>query len=50
MLIYLVGNRVDLEEIREVKVVEGQKCMTTHKLDNFFETSAISGENIKEVF
>ena len=53
MLVYLVGNRVDLAEIsdlRQVSYEEGVKCMREKRLNNFFETSAKTGQNVNELF
>lgn len=51
MLVYLVGNRVDLgAEYRQVTAAEGVRCMREHRIDNFFETSAKTGLNVVEVF
>lgn len=49
MLVYLVGNRVDLDS-RIVSEKEGISCMKSQRFDNFFETSAKTGQNISEVF
>lgn len=53
MLVYLAGNRVDLAEIsdlRQVSYEEGVKCMREKRLNNFFETSAKTGQNVNELF
>lgn len=48
--IFLVGNKNDLSENREVSNEEGQKFYEDHKLNLFIETSAKSGENVQELF
>lgn len=51
MLVYLVGNRVDLgEEYRQVSHSDAVKCVQEKHLDNFFETSAKTGLNVVELF
>ncbi|KAF7682769.1 GTP-binding protein YPT32/YPT11 [Astathelohania contejeani] len=47
--IMLVGNKVDLEEMRQVTQGEGERLACANGLI-FFETSAYSGENVKEAF
>lgn len=48
--IFLIGNKCDLDEKREVSYEKGQKFKEDHKLDFFVETSAKSGVNIDEIF
>jgi GTPase SAR1 family protein len=50
MLVYLVGNRIDLDDQRIIPKEEGQKYMAEKKFNNFFETSAKTGENVTETF
>jgi small GTP-binding protein len=47
--IVLVGNKIDMQEQREVTVEEG-KAMAQKYDAVFFETSAKSGENVEQVF
>ena len=49
-MIYLVGNRVDLEELREVSIQEAKRCVKDNHFHNFLETSALTGENVQELF
>ena len=48
--IFLVGNKNDLIENREVSTEEGEKFYETHKLNFFIETSAKTGINAEELF
>ena len=51
MLVYLVGNRVDLgEDLRQVSKEDAIKSMKEKGLNNFFETSAKTGFNVKALF
>jgi Ras-related protein Rab-6A len=51
MLVYLVGNRVDLgEELRQVSHQEALKFLKEKNLNNFYETSAKTGFNVVEIF
>ena len=50
VLVYLVGNRCDLEEEREVSQEDGLELMKDMELDNFMETSALTGHNIGPLF
>ena len=50
MNIFLVGNKSDLEEKREVSTDEGRQFSDEHGIKYFFETSAKTGFNAKEVF
>jgi GTPase SAR1 family protein len=47
--IVIAGNKVDLEAQRQVSKEEGEKYAEIHTA-RFFETSAISGININELF
>ena len=46
----LVGNKLDLEESREISYEEGKKFADDFGFIDFFETSAKTGENIKNMF
>ena len=48
--IFLVGNKLDLENIREVSFDEGKTYANEHNACYFNETSAKIGLNTKEVF
>ena len=48
--IILVGNKKDLENERKVSYEEGQSVAKEYGFQQFFETSAKTGENIKEMF
>ena len=47
--IFLVGNKCDLEESRQVKKEEGMKYKNDQGLDLFLETSAKTGYNARNV-
>lgn len=48
--IYLVGNKNDLEEERDITYEEGELKHKQLKFVKFFETSAKTGEHIQETF
>ena len=49
ILIYLIGNKSDLEDKRQVTQEEGKKFAEENNLV-FYETSALNGNNIEEIF
>ena len=49
-LIYLIGNKKDCENEREVGLDKAEKFKVIKQLDAFTETSAKTGENVKETF
>ena len=48
--IFLIGNKVDLEDQREVSTEEAEKLKNDYRFDLFMETSAKTGFNAKEIF
>jgi GTPase SAR1 family protein len=51
VVIYLVGNRHDLEEEeREISEEDGYKFMHEHNLQGFCESSAKTGHNVDRTF
>ena len=48
--IFLIGNKIDLEERREVSTENGKKFYKDNKLNLFLETSAKAGTNVQDVF
>ena len=48
--IFLIGNKCDLEELREVGKEEAENCKKEYDLDFFMETSAKTGMNAEEIF
>lgn len=48
--IILVGNKLDLKDRRAVSIDQATKYASSAKLRSFFETSAINGENIGNLF
>ena len=49
VLIYLIGNKSDLEDKREIPFEQGQQFAEENNL-TFYETSALNGNNIEEIF
>ena len=49
-LIYLIGNKVDLEHERKVGINEGAILAAQNNLDLFLEVSSKTGKNIKNIF
>ena len=47
---FLIGNKKDLEENRVVTYEEGERFAKEHGFIQFFETSAMTGANVKDVF
>jgi len=50
IVVYLIGNRCDLEEEREVTKDRAIEFCQQYGIDKFFETSAKTGDNVEEVF
>ena len=48
--VFLIGNKVDLENEREVKTEQGEAYSKANKCDLFMETSAKTGLNAQNVF
>ena len=48
--IFLIGNKVDLEEEREISKEEAEKIKQEYDFDLFMEASAKSGINTREIF
>ena len=48
--IFLIGNKADLEQEREVPTNDGEKLKEEQKFDLFMETSAKTGFNAEKVF
>ena len=47
---YLIGNRVDEENKREVQKSQAEEYCKLNKIDKFYETSALTGFNVEDVF
>ena len=47
--VIIVGNKIDLEDKRQVTTEEGEEFAKNHGY-NFFEVSAKTGKNVKEAF
>ena len=50
VVVYLIGNRVDQEELREVPRATAEEYCKSIKIDRFYETSALTGFNVQDVF
>jgi Ras-related protein Rab-8A len=50
IVIYLIGNRSDLEDDREVTQERAIEFCKEYSIDKFFETSAKTGNNVEETF
>ena len=48
--IFLIGNKMDLEENRVISKEKAETFYSSHNLDYFIETSAKTGENAQKVF
>ena len=48
--LFLIGNKCDLEELRQVKTEEAHKFSVENGFDYFIETSAKTGFNAQEIF
>ncbi len=48
-LLYVVGNKCDKEEAREVTYEEGKEFASMYELE-YFETSALNGKNVDMIF
>ena len=49
-LVFLVANKKDREQDREVSTEKGEQFARENGIDLFFETSAKSGDNVEETF
>ena len=50
ILVFIVGNKSDLEDKRQVKIEEGKAFMEERNYNFFLETSAKENKHIKELF
>ena len=48
--IFLIGNKTDLEDKREVPTEKGKKFAEDNNINLFLETSAKTGDNVQNVF
>ena len=48
--IFLIGNKLGLEENRKIKEEEGETFKKVHNLDLFMEASAKTGYNVRKIF
>ena len=48
--IFLIGNKVDLDDERQVQSEQGEKFKQEYDLNLYMETSAKTGLNAKEIF
>ena len=50
IVVYLIGNRQDEEHKRQVERETAVEFCVANKIHKFFETSALTGFNVEEVF
>ncbi|RNF11257.1 putative ras-related protein rab-5 [Trypanosoma rangeli] len=50
LVIFLLGNKKDLESLRQVSFEEGETLAREEGVNGFFETSAKENENVEDVF
>lgn len=50
IIIALAGNKNDLKNKRAVDINNGKACAEKHSIPIFLETSALTGENINQIF
>ena len=50
VLVYLVGNKAEMEDAREVPFAAAQELAQTLKVSKCFETSAKTGQAVEDVF
>ena len=50
MKVFLIGNKIDLDDKRKVNKEDAEQYVKDNKLDYFVETSAKTGFNAKNVF
>ena len=48
--VYMIGNKAELEDQREVTLERAEEMARQHKIHRVFETSAKTGFNVEEVF
>ena len=48
--IYLIGNKCEMEDQREVQFARAIEFAKTHGIHKVFETSAKTGQNVEDVF
>ena len=48
--VFLIGNKIDLEDTRVVSTEEAKKYQNDYELNLYMETSAKTGFNAKEIF
>lgn len=50
MRVYLIGNKAELEDEREITFERALEFAKTHNIHKVFETSAKTGFNVEDVF
>ena len=50
VILFLVGNKLDMEDKREVSLDRIEKFKREKNIQYHFETSAMTGENIEDLF
>ena len=49
VIVSIIGNKIDLASERVISTAQGQKFATDNEMD-FYETSALTGENVMHAF
>ena len=49
-IVFLVGNKIDLESVREVSYDEGQTFVNQNGLASYIEVSSKTGQNVEKLF
>jgi len=50
ILVYLIGSKADLVDLREVDKETARAFCDENNIEKYFETSSVTGFNVEEVF